>query len=57
MDQRQFAKLATEVFAEEVEMDYSGLLGGTPYVTTGQKQAAQWEVQMSGYSATQHGIL
>ncbi len=57
VDQRQFAKLSTEVFADHVDMDYTDLLGGAPYTTTGQKQATAWEAQMGGYSSTQHGIL
>lgn len=57
VDQRKFANLSTEVFADQVDVDYTHLLGGAPYVTTGQKQATGWEAQMSGYASTQHGIV
>mgnify|MGYP007098507353 CR=1 FL=1 len=38
VDQRKFANLSTEVFADQVDVDYTHLLGGAPYVTTGQKR-------------------
>ncbi|KAJ6781770.1 hypothetical protein PWT90_08828 [Aphanocladium album] len=56
-DRRMFAELSAEVFADQVEMDYTDLLGGEPFTTSGVKQAASWKAQLSGYASTQHGII
>lgn len=37
-------------------MDYTDLLGGEPFTTTGQRQQSAWEAQLDAYPSTQHSV-
>jgi len=52
-DQREWAAL-TNVFADEVHLDYTSLNGGEPAVLSPQQIADAWSRVLGGFDATQH---
>ncbi|KAL1755553.1 hypothetical protein FB107DRAFT_248787 [Schizophyllum commune] len=57
VDTRQFDKIASDVLAEEVFVDYTSLLGGEPYAISNTEQAKWWEGMLTKLHALQHGIF
>ncbi|KAI5891576.1 uncharacterized protein SCHCODRAFT_02504998 [Schizophyllum commune H4-8] len=57
VDTRQFDRVASEVLATELLVDYTSLLGGEPYTISNTEQAKMWEGMLTKLHATQHGIL
>ena len=57
VDTRQFDRVASEVLAAELLVDYTSLLGGEPYTISNTEQAKMWEGMLTKLHATQHGIL
>ncbi|KAL1701169.1 hypothetical protein EV121DRAFT_282845 [Schizophyllum commune] len=57
VDTRQFDKIASDVLAEELYVDYTSLLGGEPYTISNTQQAKWWEGMLTKQHALQHGIL
>ncbi|KAL1742143.1 hypothetical protein HDZ31DRAFT_43892 [Schizophyllum fasciatum] len=57
VDTRQFDRVATEVLAEQLSVDYTSLLGGEPYTITNVAQAEMWKGMLERLEATQHPIL
>lgn len=54
LDLKEWKKIGEEVFAEELLVDYTSLLGGEPYTVTGGKQAETWEFQLRALDGWQH---
>ncbi|KAG9236289.1 SnoaL-like domain-containing protein [Amylocarpus encephaloides] len=54
LDLKRFTSLASDVFADKMQVDYSSLLGGEPYELTGEKQAVTWMEQLGGMDCWQH---
>ena len=44
------------VFAEEVDVDYTSLVGGEPQTVRGDDLIEGWRAALSGYDATQHAV-
>ena len=57
VDTRQYDKIANDVLAEEVFVDYTSLLGGEPYAISNMEQAKWWEGMLTKLHALQHGTL
>ncbi|MEV7775726.1 nuclear transport factor 2 family protein [Kitasatospora sp. NPDC086791] len=53
-DKREWDRLRTDVFADEVLVDYSSLDGGEPTELAAQDLIAAWRDLLSGLTATQH---
>lgn len=53
-DKREWDRLRTDVFADEVLVDYSSLDGGEPAGLAAQDLIAAWRGLLSGLTATQH---
>lgn len=57
VDQHNWAGLITDVFAEELSVDYTELMPDrAPYKITGAKQAEQWEGMLKTMDKSQHAI-
>ena len=57
VDTRQYDKIANDVLAEEVFVDYTSLLGGEPYAISNTEQAKWWQGMLTKLHALQHGIF
>ena len=57
VDTRQFDRVASEVLAAELLVDYTSLLGGEPYTISNTEQAKMWEGMLTKLHALQHGTL
>ncbi|TRM66724.1 hypothetical protein BD626DRAFT_483634 [Schizophyllum amplum] len=56
-DIKQTEKIASDVFAEQISVDYTSILGGEPYTISGGEQAAMWKAMQVDFDALQHTTL
>lgn len=54
-DARDWRALRT-VFADEVDVDYTSLVGGEPQTMLAEALISGWRAALSGYDATQHAV-
>lgn len=54
LDRRLFDRLANEVFAEEMIVDYTALFGGEPLAISGTAQAQSWKEMTDFIDSFQH---
>ncbi len=53
-DTGNLARLASEVYAAEVEIDYTSILGGTPFTISSKEWVERAGALLDGFAATQH---
>ncbi|KAL1742151.1 hypothetical protein HDZ31DRAFT_43858 [Schizophyllum fasciatum] len=53
-DTKQTERLGTDIFADEIFVDYTSMLGGEPYKISGQEQAKVWKDMQANFDAIQH---
>ena len=51
------AKVASDIFADQVFIDYTSMLGGEPYTISGPEQAKTWKEMSVNFDAIQHTTL
>jgi hypothetical protein len=56
-DLKRWNDLTTEVFAKEMTVDYSAMLGMPPFETTGEGCAQKFEGQVAHMDSTQHIVM
>jgi hypothetical protein len=46
--------LVSDIFAEEMHVDYTAVKGGEPEIISGRVQSARWEAQTRTMATTHH---
>ena len=54
LDLKRFEQIGTEVFAENMTVDYTSMFGGEPYQISGTMQAQTWKQQIEPLDSWQH---
>lgn len=57
IDLKSYDGLANNVYAPQVVIDYTSMLGGKPMETTGKEWADSLKPMMSGFDSTQHIVM
>ncbi|KAL1674276.1 hypothetical protein EV122DRAFT_293535 [Schizophyllum commune] len=53
-DTKRTEKVASDIFADQVFIDYTSMLGGEPYTILGPEQAKTWKEMSVNFDAIQH---